>query len=280
MSNQKDSINEEVITINLDKFIMPLSILFSALILSAGLLIGLNNIATSLRGGGGTNTGTTDTGTQPNPGTATSVTQDQLKSLFGGGNLAFGDADRKVIFVEFSDPSCPYCHIASGKNGDLNKSAGAQFTLVQDGGTYVAPVVEMKKLVDSGQASYVWVYQNGHGNGEMATKALYCAQEQGRFWEAHDLLYTAAGYSIVNDTVKNDKSKSGDMAEFLSSALNAGELKSCLDSGKYDNRISEDQALARSFGANGTPNFFVNTTNFPGAFNWNDMLSTVQTALQ
>src|SRR5690606_8342405 len=106
----------------------------------------------------------------------------------------------------------PYCHIAAGKNGELNKSAGAQFTLVADGGSYIAPVPEFRKLVDEGKAAYTYVYTNGHGNGRVAAQALYCANEQGKFWEVHDLLFSATGYSIINDTVKNDISKAGQMA--------------------------------------------------------------------
>jgi protein-disulfide isomerase len=92
----------------------------------------------------------------------------------------FGKKDSKVLFVEFSDPSCPFCHVASGKNPELNKQAGAQFTMEKDGGTYVPPVPEMKKLVDSGKAAYVWLYANGHGNGELATKALVLCEGKGK----------------------------------------------------------------------------------------------------
>lgn len=281
--NHKSSVEEEVITIKIDKFLMPISILLSALILSSGLLLGLNNVSSAIRAtpitaGTGT-TGTTTNPTETTAGTASKVTQEQLKSLFNSNNITFGSADSKVLFVEFSDPSCPYCHVAAGKNGALNKKVGAQFTLVADGGTYVAPVVEMRKLVESGQAAYTWIYTNGHGNGEMGTKALYCAKELGKYWEAHDLLYSEAGYAIINDNVKNDTSKSGVLADFLSSAVDSGAMKSCLDGGKYNSRIVDDQTTAATFGAQGTPNFFVNTTNYAGAYNFNDMKKTVDAAL-
>lgn len=278
MSDSDTIVKEEVITIKLDKFLMPVSILLSALILSAGLLAGLNNIAGAVKTMQITTTGTTTTGTTDDKPVTASL--DQIKQIFQGDYIKFGDANSKVLFVEFSDPSCPYCHIASGKNSELNSSAGSQFLLVSDGGTYVAPVPEMKKMVDSGQAAYAWVYVNGHGNGEMGTKALYCANEQGKFWEAHDRLMTSEGYALLNDNVKNDSGKSGDLANFLSNATDSGALKSCLDSGKYDSRISSDQSLAASYGAQGTPNFFVNDSNFPGAYNWTDIQSTVSAALQ
>jgi len=212
--------------------------------------------------------------------TAPTVTIEQLKGLFGNGNITFGNKDSKLIFVEFSDPSCPYCHVAGGKNGPLNKQVGTQFILKADGGTYVAPVPEMKKLVDAGKAAMVWIYANGHGNGEMATKALYCANEKGKYWEASDLLMSEAGYTLLNTTVKNDKTQSGAVAEFLKSAVDSRFMKSCLDSGKYDSRLTSDMAIAQKFGFNGTPSFFVNTKNFAGAYNFTDMQADVDAALK
>ena len=70
------------------------------------------------------------------------VTLDQIKGLFGQNLIKFGDANRKVLFVSIEDPSCPYCHIASGMDPELNAQAGDRFKLVSDGGTYVAPVPE------------------------------------------------------------------------------------------------------------------------------------------
>ena len=211
---------------------------------------------------------------------AVQVTQDQIKGLFDGKNISFGDKNKKLVFVEFSDPSCPFCHVAAGKNGALNKQMGTQFILKTDGGTYVAPVPEMKKLVDSGKASMVWLYANGHGNGEMGTKALYCANEKGRFWEVHDLLMDADGYTLMNTTVKNDKAQSGAVADFLKKVIDPGFMKSCLDGGKYEDRLAADMQTATQFGFNGTPSFFVNTQNFAGAYSFTEMQSVVDAALK
>jgi protein-disulfide isomerase len=216
---------------------------------------------------------------QPSAPAPKKVELSQIKDLFNKDVIKFGNSDSKVIFVEASDPSCPYCHVAGGLNSALNTQMGAQFTLVSDGGTYVAPVLEMKKLVDSGKASFVWLYFNGHGNGELATKALYCAYEKGKFWEAHDLMMTSEGYSLINDVVKNDKAQSGKMADFLKSAQ-IEDLKACLDSGKYDARLAADMAIGRELGVSGTPGFFVNENNFAGAYSYKDLESIVTSALK
>lgn len=209
------------------------------------------------------------------------ITLDQIKKLFTeGNNLKFGDEKRKVLFVEFSDPSCPYCHIAGGLNGELNKQVGDRFKLVADGGSYVAPVPEMRKLVDAGKASFVMLYSPGHGNGELGTKAMYCAYEKGKFWQVHDLLLSNAGYNLLNNEVKNEKSNAGKLADFLKGAVDANFLKSCLESGKYDGRIASDTALATSYGAQGTPGFYVNNTFFAGAYGWGDLKAVVDAALK
>ncbi len=214
----------------------------------------------------------------PEP-TPAPVTMDQMKGLFDQDLVKFGDANSKVLFVQVFDPSCPYCGAASGQNGALGKQMGAQFTLKADGGSYVSPVVEMRKLVDEGKASLVWLYSNGHGAGEMGTKALYCAYEKGKFWQAEDLLMSAAGYDLVNNKVRNDKAQSGALAQFLRKVVDADFMKSCLDSGKYDARLASDAALAASLGTRGTPAFIVNTTRFAGAYSYEQMKGVVEAAL-
>ncbi len=208
------------------------------------------------------------------------VSLDQVKGLFKGAGVKFGDDKKKVLFVEFSDPSCPYCHIAAGKNPSLNAEAGDRFKLVSDGGTYVAPVEEMRKLVESGKAGMIWKYSPGHGNGEMGSMAQYCAHEKGKFWPVHDKLMTKEGYDLLNNVVKNDRTKAKELAEFLKDAFNPTDMQKCLESGKYDDQLKEDASIATQFGAQGTPAFFVNATNFPGAYNYNDMKPVVDAALQ
>jgi len=210
----------------------------------------------------------------------TAVGIDDVKSAFNNAAIKFGDDSRKVIFLEISDPSCPYCSIAAGYNSELNSQAGSNFKLVEDGGTYIAPVKEMKKLVDSGDASFAMLYQNGHGNGEMAMKALYCANEVGKFWEAKALLFSGDGYDLINENVKNDKTKSGVLADFLAPVVDKNTMKSCLDSGKYDAQLSTDSSTATSLGVQGTPGFFVNDKNYAGAYSYSDMESVVKSALE
>lgn len=203
----------------------------------------------------------------------------QVKDAFSKSLIKFGDVNDKLLMVEISDPSCPYCQVAAGKNPSLNKQIGSQFTLVSDGGTYVAPIPEMKKLVDAKKASFAFLYYPGHGNGEMATKALYCGYAADKFWQVHDKIMTNEGYNLLNNTVKNDKSKSGELAQYLADVFDPTVMKTCLDSGKYDSQLQTDQSLSRNLGVQGTPGFFINATNFGGAYSYKDMELAVNSVL-
>lgn len=213
-------------------------------------------------------------------GAATKVTADTIKSLFDKDLIKIGKKDSKLIFVEVADPSCPYCAIADGHNSTLAASVGTNFKYVSEGGSYIPPGTEIEKLTKDGKASYMYVYYPGHGNGEMGMKALYCANEKGRFWEAKELVMSNDGYNLMNTTVKNDKAQAGVVAEFLKSAVDYDFMKSCLESDKYDSRLKSDQEVAMSLSIQGTPNFWINTTNFPGAYSYSDMEAVVNAALK
>jgi protein-disulfide isomerase len=212
------------------------------------------------------------------------------KSIFDKNVVKFGDASRKLLVVEVSDPSCPYCHVANGDDPEL--AMGAQFNYLSKGGTYQPPLPEIRKLVDSGQASYAFVYFPGHTAGETAVKALYCAFDQGKFWQAHDLLYSNKGYALMNTTMEKDANgKALDNAgnrqlvvNFLSTAVDSNTLSTCLSSGKYDSRTTDETNLAQSTLLNpqngGTPTFVLNATRFTGAYSWTDMKATADAAVK
>lgn len=194
---------------------------------------------------------------------APSVSLDKIKALFADGYIHFGDANKKILFTEISDPSCPFCHFAAGKNPELAKTS-SNFLPVSAGGTYNPPIEEMRKLATNGQASFVWIYSNGHGNGELGAQAFYCANEKGKFWEAHDILMSNAGYEAMN-TAKAD---AAGLATLLSPAVDKSFMQTCLDSKKYADKIARDQQVSAALGFQGTPDFFVNTTNFNGAVDY------------
>lgn len=213
---------------------------------------------------------------QQTPPAPQPIDMDKVEALFADkDNLVFGDRDAKIKFVEFSDTSCPFCHVAGGHNPTLAVEMNPRFKPVSEGGTYVPPVLEIKKLVDSGKAAFLWLYTPGHGNGELGTLALYCANEQGKFWQAHDLLMNNEGYALVNNTVQNDRTKAGQVATFLKSVVDEGKLKSCIESKKYEARVTGDPQIASSFGYGATPTFFINDKVVEGAASWSDSFVSI-----
>jgi protein-disulfide isomerase len=231
---------------------------------------------------GGSTTDTKTTGTTGVQGQTTpqALKIDAIRKAFDQAVVKFGESKNKLILIDVSDPSCPYCSIAAGQNPELNTQAGDRFKLVADGGTYVAPVPEMKKLVDEGKASYAFLFTPGHGNGEMGTKALYCAFEQGKYWEVHNKLMSKEGYDLLNNTVQNSKDKSGDLTAFLAGTSDTTKLKECIDSGKYDAQLQKDVQTAGDLQISGTPGFYINETKFAGAYSWTDMQSAATAALK
>lgn len=211
---------------------------------------------------------------------AQEVSLDTVKSMFSKDYISFGDADRDILFVEISDPSCPYCHIAAGQNPELSKQASPQFQYVSDGGTYRPPLTEMRKLVDEGKASYVTIFGNGHGNGFLTMEALYCANEQGKFWEAHDKAMSNEGYTVINEQVQNDRAKIPDLVAFLADSVKDKDgLTKCLEDGKYTETIKRDEGMGASLAFQGTPHFIVNTKIFGGAQNYDAIEPAVEELL-
>lgn len=206
------------------------------------------------------------------------ITLNDVKKLFTDEFIHFGDANKKLLIVEVSDPSCPFCHIAGGFNPQLAKDSG-RFTYQKDGGSYIPPVPEIKKLVDQGKASFAFLYSNGHGNGRLAAEALYCAYEKGLFWETHDRLMTNEAYNLINEKVGNDRSKANLLAEFLAEVIDSQFLSNCLSSAKYEKKLTRDEQLTPSLGFQGTPHFIINTKMFQGAYSYADMKSTIESYL-
>lgn len=287
VSEIKSDSTKKVNTSISEKLLLPMSIVFLAITLSSSLILSSFIVSKAVKENPNlltskTSTSSTSTNTTPAPTAAVNVSQDQIKAIFSSKKyMTFGDENRKVLFVEALDPSCPYCHVAGGLDSEVNKQMGQQFILVKDGGNYVAPIEEMRKLVNDGKASMAVIYTTGHGNGKLSMQALYCAYDQNKFWEVHDLLMNNAGYNLQNNDVKNDVANSGKLADYLAPAIDKSYMQSCLESKKYETRVTSDEQFAtRTLGVQGTPGLFVNNISYNGAYSWSDMKATVDNALK
>lgn len=108
--------------------------------------------------------------------------------------------------------------------------------------------------------------------GELSVKAAEasaCADDQGMFWEYHDLLW-------INGVVDVDSLKS--YASDL--GLDTSTFNDCLDTGKQTAEVQEDSQDAQTYGAGGTPAFFINGQLVTGAQPFSVFQQAIDAALQ
>ncbi len=92
-------------------------------------------------------------------------------------------------------------------------------------------------------------------DAEKAAEASLCAADQNRFWELHDSMFGAQNELKAKDLE----------AKAAGLKLNAGAFNSCLSSGKYAQRVQQDQREGYSLGVIGSPALFINGRYYSGA---------------
>lgn len=88
----------------------------------------------------------------------------------------------------------------------------------------------------------------------LAAQAATCAQDQGKYWEYHDLLFA------------NHKDLSPAKIKEYAAQLKLDEkaFGECLDSGKYASEVEKDKRDGLTLGINSTPVFFINGKKLRG----------------
>jgi len=146
-----------------------------------------------------------------------------------------GNPDAPVIVVEFSDFQCPFC------------SRFFEQTL---------PLIE-ENYIDTGKIKFVYKdlpLDNLHPNARSAHIASECADEQGKFWEYHDVLF--------QKQAEWNRLASSDLDITLSQfavdlGMQAASFESCMESQDIADEVNQDTLEARKYGATGTPTFFI-----------------------
>lgn len=146
-----------------------------------------------------------------------------------------GDKNAPVTIVEWSDFECPFC------------TRFYEQTLGQ---------IE-EEYIKRGKVKFVYrdFPLSFHRNAQKAAEATECADEQGKFWEMHNLLF--------------ERGVDGGVASFKQFATNLGlntnEFNTCLDSGKYESEVQKDMQDGIATGITGTPGFIINGQLVSGA---------------
>ena len=89
---------------------------------------------------------------------------------------------------------------------------------------------------------------NSHPNAQKAAESSLCANEQRRFWDFYDALFS--------DQSRLDVPSLKQRAQAL--GLNVAAFNTCLDSGSQAAAIQKDRDDARRMGVNSTPTVFIN----------------------
>ena len=93
-----------------------------------------------------------------------------------------------------------------------------------------------------------------------AAVAARAAQEQGKFWEYHDILYENQGGEN-----RGAFSRENLVAFAGEAGLDGGRFEATLDSGEYEELVERDFREAQDAGIQGTPSFTINGQPLVGA---------------
>lgn len=252
------------LSILLGSLLITVSIVYSAsVILNRDQLVKKSELRTIIRDelaqlklNDNSSTNNQENSNRNSPSSLIKLTDEQLNEIISTRKILVGNKDAKLKFIEFGDPSCPYCSLAAANPLILG---------VPEFAGYEPPLPEIKKMVDEGVALYAWVYLPTHGTGKVAAQIFYCSSELNKFWEVHDTLMKGEGYQKSTYEVGNDVSKADKLLELLKGTVNTNHIQECLSSRRYEEQLEKDINLARSLGINATPIFFVNNDQVQGS---------------
>ncbi|HEB64868.1 MAG TPA: hypothetical protein ENJ02_04925 [Chloroflexi bacterium] len=147
-----------------------------------------------------------------------------------------GDPNAPLTVVEFSDFQCPACK--------------AFTDLVEE--TFIEEYVATGKVYFVYRSMGKWIGQESVA----AIEAAYCAGEQNKFWEYHDILFANHTGENVGDFLEKRLIA---FAENID-GLDVKAFRDCLDSDKYVQQANADFSDGRNLGVQGTPTLFVYIT--------------------
>jgi len=143
-----------------------------------------------------------------------------------------GDPLAPITIVEFGDYQCHACY---------------NWFHTQKPAIY-------ENFIATGKANLVFVDLAFLGrDSPTASQASYCAEDQGMYWEYHNLLYNSQEPQIDNGWANKERLK----AFAFSLRLDSDSFNECLDSGKYAKRVQYNISEAKRHGAKATPTFII-----------------------
>lgn len=154
-----------------------------------------------------------------------SFEQRNRKAIDLAGAACTGTPDATVTVVEFSDFECPYCAMAR-------------------------PMLEqaVKQSGDKARLCFMHFPLPGHSNAMSAAQATVYAQQHGKFWQLHDLLFENQK-RLSPQTIREFVQQVGLDPNGLVEGVKSGELAAV---------VEKQRDVGRSLGIQGTPTIFIN----------------------
>ena len=155
-------------------------------------------------------------------------TNTEFTSRPNANDNVMGDPDAPITITEYSDYRCSHC--------------GA-FVLETE------PLL-VKDYIETGQVKFVYRSMGGGISEQslLAAEASYCAGEENKFWEYHDVLFANQGANY-------------DITSFMTWAdmigLDTDAFRKCMDERRYQTRAEQDAQDGNALGVQGTPVFFL-----------------------
>ena len=154
-----------------------------------------------------------------------------MDTFLSNGSPILGDPDAPITLVEFGDYQCHYCNVFFQS---IEKDI-------------------LKNYVDTGKVKIIFKDYNIIGEDSVkASQGAHCANDQGLFWEYHDILYSH--WTGEN----NGWASSENLAIFAQQiGLNVNKWSECMNKGSHSQIILKSNDDARTLELTGTPAFFI-----------------------
>ncbi len=154
-----------------------------------------------------------------------------LDMITGNVSPVLGSDNAPITMIEFGDYQCFYCN---------NFFHNTESDIV-------------KNYIDTGKVKMYFKDFTIIGQDSVnAANAAHCAQDQGKFWEYHDTLYS--NWSGEN----TGWASSANLERFANQVgLNQNQFNQCMIQAKYIATIRNSVSDANNLGLTGTPDFFI-----------------------
>ena len=153
------------------------------------------------------------------------------KNLLESGSPMIGNPSAQITILEWGDYQCTYCY--RFHQSSLN--------------------IILEEYITPGKVNLVFKDFPLNGpDSVLAAEASYCAEDQGKYWEYHDELYTNWGGERTGWI--NEESLNKFAVEV---GLDLEEFNSCMNEHKYLSRVLDLEKFGRNIGIDATPSFLV-----------------------